>query len=104
MFVTKVLWLENLTQCQSLKLFSCQNVFQFLLKHAKHKNKQQTIQTMVGSSGLVVMGGGLRSEGGEFKSLHHVLDGHFSLLFVVRILMFVWKDESKQKRGRGWPK
>ena len=25
------------------------------------------------------------------------LDGHFSRMFVVKIVMFVWKDENKQK-------
>ena len=30
-------------------------------------------------------------------------DGHFSHLFVVKIVMCVWKDENKWKRGRGWP-
>ena len=58
---------------------------------------------MVGSSGIVVMGGSLRSEGCEFKSQHHILDGQFSHLFVVRILMFVWKDESKQKEAEDGP-
>ena len=28
------------------------------------------------------------------------LDGHFSNLFVVTIVMFVWKDENNWKRGR----
>ena len=27
----------------------------------------------------------------------------FSHLFVVKIVMFAWKDENKWKRGRGWP-
>ena len=27
----------------------------------------------------------------------------FSHLFVVRIVMFCWKDKNKRKRGRGWP-
>ena len=27
----------------------------------------------------------------------------FSQIFVVRIVMFVLKDENKLKRGRGWP-
>ena len=27
----------------------------------------------------------------------------YSHIFVVRIVMFVWKDENKRKRGRGWP-
>ena len=53
--------------------------------------------------GLVVMGGDSCSKGREFKSHQRILDGHFSHLFVVRIVMFVWKDENKQKRGRGSP-
>ena len=33
-----------------------------------------------------------------------MFDGHFSHIFVVKIVMCVcWKDENKQKRGRGWP-
>ena len=55
------------------------------------------------SPGLVVMWGDSCSEGCEFKSQHHILDGHFSHLFLVRIVMFVWKDKNKQKRGLGWP-
>ena len=27
----------------------------------------------------------------------------FSHLYVLRIVMFVWKDENKRKRGQGWP-
>ena len=44
-----------------------------------------------------------RSKGRGFKSQHCILDRHFSHLFVVRIIMFVWKDENKLKRGQGWP-
>ena len=36
------------------------------------------------SPGLVVMGGDSCSEGCGFKSHHHVLDGYFSHLFVVK--------------------
>ena len=53
-----------------------------------------------GSPGLVVMGGDSCSEGRGFESQHSILDGH---LFVVKIVMFVWKDEKKRKRVRGWP-
>ena len=50
------------------------------------------------------MGGDSCSKGCGFESKHHILDGHFSHIFVVKIEMFVWKDENKkQKRGRGWP-
>ena len=38
---------------------------------------------------LVVMGGDSCSEDYEFKSQHSILDGHFSHLFVVRIVIFV---------------
>ena len=37
------------------------------------------------------------------ESLHRILHGHFSLIFVVKIVMFVSKDENKRKRGRGRP-
>ena len=47
---------------------------------------------MGGSPGLVVMKGGSCSKGPEFESQHCILDGHFSLIFVVRIVMFVGKD------------
>ena len=58
-----------------------------------------------GSPGLVVMGGDLCSEGRGFKSQHRILDYHdiFSRIFVVKIVMFAWKDKNKWKRGRGWP-
>ena len=41
------------------------------------------------SPGLVVMGRDSHSEGCGFKSRHHILDGHFSHIFVVKIVMFV---------------
>ena len=56
-----------------------------------------------GSPGLVIMGGDSCSEGPGFESQHRILDGHFSHLFAVKIVMFVWKDENKLKRGRGCP-
>ena len=37
----------------------------------------------------MVMGGGSCSEGCGFDSQHHTLDGHFSNLFVVKIVMCV---------------
>ena len=40
------------------------------------------------------------SEGCGFESQHRILDGH---LFVVKIVVFVRKDENKPKRGREWP-
>ena len=42
-----------------------------------------------GSPGLVVMGGESCSKGCVFESQQCILDGHFSHIFVVRIVMFV---------------
>ena len=42
---------------------------------------------MGGSPGLVVMGRGSHSGGRGFESRHRILDGHFSHLFVVKIVM-----------------
>ena len=42
-----------------------------------------------GSPGLMVMGGDSCSKGRGFESRHHILDGHFSHLFVVKIVMCV---------------
>ena len=53
------------------------------------------------SPGQVVMGGDSCTKGREFKSRHHILDGYFSHLFVVKnIVMRVWKDKNKLKKGR----
>ena len=41
------------------------------------------------SPGLVVMVGDSCPEGRGFESQHHLLDGHFSHLFVVKMVMFV---------------
>ena len=49
------------------------------------------------------MGGDSCSEGCGFKSQQCILDEHFSHLFVVKIVMFVRKDENKLKRGCEWP-
>ena len=46
-----------------------------------------------GSPRLVVMGRDSRSEGRGFKSQYRILDGHFSHIFVVKIVMLcVWKE------------
>ena len=37
----------------------------------------------------MVMGGGSCSKGHGFESQHRILDGYFSHLFVVNIVMFV---------------
>ena len=56
-----------------------------------------------GSPGLLLMGRDSCSKGREFPSRHCILDGHFSHLFVVKIVMCVGKDENKWKRGRVKP-
>ena len=45
------------------------------------------------------------SEGRGFESRRRILGGHniFSHYIVVRIEMFVWKDENKRKRELRWP-
>ena len=78
----------------------------------KAENQLQSLHVCLGlhkefkalgsSTGLVVMWEDSCSEGREFKSQHHILDGHLSHLFVVRIVICVWKDENKWKRDRGW--
>ena len=46
--------------------------------------------------GPVVMGGGSRSEGCGFESQRYILDGHFSLLFVVKLYWCLFeKTENK---------
>ena len=54
------------------------------------------------SPGLVVMGGDSCTKGHGFESQHRILDGHISYLFVVKIVLFVWKDKNKRKRGQEW--
>ena len=44
---------------------------------------------MGGIPGLVVMGGDSCPEGCGFESQHHIMYGHFSHIFVVKIAMFV---------------
>ena len=48
-----------------------------------------TTLNLGGSPGLVVMGGDSYSKSREFESRHHILDGHFSHVFVVKIVMCV---------------
>ena len=49
--------------------------------------------TLVGRGpGLVVMGDDSSLKGRGFKSWHHILDWHFSHWFVLKIVLFVWKD------------
>ena len=38
-----------------------------------------------------------------FESQHRILDGHFSYLFVLKIVIFAWENENKRKSWPGWP-
>ena len=51
----------------------------------------------------MVTGGDSCSEGCGFESQHCILNGHFSHIFAVKIVMFVGKGENKRKRGWGGP-
>ena len=59
------------------------------------------VNLLGGIPGLEVNGRDSCSKGCGFESQHQILDGHFSYLFVVKIVMFVCKDENKRKRSRG---
>ena len=47
----------------------------FIVNGLKYENKEK--KPLGGSPGLVVMGGHSCAKGCEFKSRHHILDGHF---------------------------
>ena len=51
----------------------------------------------------MVMGGDSCSEVLGFKSRHSILDGHFLLVFVVKIDVCLQRPKINNKRGRGWP-
>ena len=54
-----------------------------------------------GSPRLVVMGGDSCPEGCGFESQHRNWMDILSLIFVVKIVMFEWRNENKRKEG--WP-
>ena len=56
-----------------------------------------------GSPGLMVMRGDSCSEGRGFKSPHCKLDGHFSHLFVVKIVMLFEKTKINEKEAGDGP-
>ena len=56
-----------------------------------------------GSPGIVVMEVDSCTEGRGFESQNHILDGHFSHIFVLKIVMFLKKDENEQKEARHAP-
>ena len=49
----------------------------------------------------MVMGGDFHSEGCGFKSQHHKLDGHFTLLFVVKNVLFEKTKINEKEAGHG---
>ena len=51
----------------------------------------------------MVMGGDLCSIGREFESQHHILDGHFSYLFAVRIVILFEKMKINEKEAEDGP-
>ena len=59
-------------------------IYEVCLEETNIKKKE-----VGGSPGLVVMGVDSRSKGRGFKSRHRILDGHFSHIFVVKIVLFV---------------
>ena len=65
--------------------------------------ERMKILSNLGSLGLVVMGGASCTKGHGFESQHRIPDGHFSHLFVVRIVTFLSKDKNKQKEAEDGP-
>ena len=49
----------------------------------------------------MVMGGGSCSKGREFISRDHILDGHFSDLFVVKIVMMFFEKTKINEKEAG---
>ena len=49
----------------------------------------------------MVMGGDSCSEGRGFKSQHRILDGHFSHIFVIKIVMFKKTKINEKDAGVG---
>ena len=59
------------------------------LKHKNSEVKIGDVHDAGGGPGLAVIGGDSCSKGCGFESQCRILDGHFSHLFVVEIVMFV---------------
>ena len=58
--------------------------------------------SLLGSPGLVVMGGDSHSKGRGFESRHHILDGHFFTYICCKNLKCLSeKTENKQKKRQG---
>ena len=61
----------------------------FCSKFRVFSEQMQRMGKQGGSPGIVVMGRDSRSKGRGFDSWRRILDGHFSHLFVVKIVKFV---------------
>ena len=63
------------------------------------QNFTQSLGIKGGSPGLVVMGDDSCLRGRGFKSRRHIWTWYFSYLFLVKTVLFVWKDDNKQKEA-----
>ena len=54
---------------------------------SNHRDRSILLERLGGSPGLVVMGRDSCSKGRGFESRHRILDGLFSHIFVVKIVM-----------------
>ena len=90
---------ENDDRRPTNALFFVQLKFHFVVGRLKmpssyvpSKSSIKCVKKMVHlgvSHGLVVMGGDSCCKSRGFESLHHILDGHFSHLIVVKFVMIV---------------
>ena len=76
-----------------------------------YRNEAPVVYTSIMEHWVIVGGGEeplsrgygrrLMFEGHVFESQHHILDGHFLHLFVVKIVLFVSKDRKSTKKKPG---
>ena len=64
-------------------------------------NPKNKILRRGGSPGLVVIGRDSCSKGRVFKSWYRILDGNFSHIFVVKVVMFAWKGRKINEKEAG---
>ena len=102
--------IPNQTQCLQIFIYLfvyIENRFSDFVSHrwvaTVRRQPPQRHLTKGRSPGLVLMGGETCFEGRGFEPQRRILDGYFSHVFAVIIVMFVWKDENKLKRGRDGP-
>ena len=83
-------------------LLGAQNCTYYVVNAVMFPRSKVSLSNQGGSPGRVVMWGDTCSKGHGFESQHHMMDGCFSHLFVVKIVVFVSKDENKRNRGQEW--